>query len=59
MKQKEIRNKTESSIELVFEKNRIKGVWYHPKIAPLLCALCKEKNNCDNKKCHNTNPYCG
>lgn len=45
-------------IELVFDGDTVSGVWYHPDIAPVLCALCGE--NCmDKSLCSSTNPYCG
>lgn len=61
MKNKQKNTKTDSNtkteITLTFDGNRVSGVWYHPGIAPILCALCKE--NCGKLKCHNVNPYCG
>lgn len=53
-------NETKTTIELVFDGKEVKGVWYHPKLAPLLCRLCGK--GCDGitkPYCMNVNPYCG
>ncbi len=57
-----MKKKTEilTPIELVFDGERVFSPWFHPKIAPVLCTLCKEKCNKNKKeKCFNINPYCG
>jgi hypothetical protein len=46
----------EPEVELVFDENQVISTWYHPTLAPILCALCGK--NCVNK-CVNVNPYCG
>jgi hypothetical protein len=46
------------AIELVFDGNQVKGAWYHPKLAKLFCALCKDQGTC-TVPCVNVTPYCG
>ena len=64
-KKMKMKSKTESStnakteITLTFEGNRVIGAWYHEGLAPILCALCKEKCGPGKMKCANVNPYCG
>jgi hypothetical protein len=43
-------------VELVFDADQVVSPWYHPELAPVLCALCGK--NC-KVKCVNVNPYCG
>ena len=53
------RNKNSNSeIAMVFDGNRVTGVWYDPKLAPIICSLCG-KDCKDKTSCFNTNPYCG
>jgi hypothetical protein len=50
--------KSGTAIELVFDGNKVLGAWYHPKLAKLFCALCKDEKTC-TIPCVNINPYCG
>jgi len=58
MKTQMSKNKTElkTDIELVFDGREVKSVWYHSKLAPVLCALCGKE--CSTP-CHRVNPWCG
>lgn len=61
--------KEAEGITLTFEGDRVKGVWYHPKLGPVLCSLCEKEPTCKEKdakpgdgtvrRCLNANPYCG
>lgn len=51
-------NEPSLSIDLVFDGNEVKGAWYHPKLAKVFCALCKDEETCEGM-CVNVNPYCG
>ena len=70
MKQKNPANPNESKTEvtLTFEADTVSASWYHPKLNPILCALCEK--DCNNQpkpapgtltvnRCVNINPYCG
>jgi len=60
------KTKTDSTFEmdLVFDGDNVNLDWYHPKLKPIICALCGKKN-CDGKNkdgvitCVFTNPWCG
>lgn len=51
-------NKPELNIDLIFDGNKVFGAWYHPELAKLFCALCKDEEKC-KIPCINVNPYCG
>lgn len=51
---------TVTEITLTFEDGEVRGVWYHPALEPVICALCGK--GCKEKGlpvCHNVNPWCG
>ena len=55
------KNPTDSNskvIEMTFDGDRVQGVWYDQRIAPVLCALCG-KDCTDKSLCYNVNPWCG
>ena len=45
-------------IEMTFDGDKVEGVWYDQKIAPVLCALCG-KGCKEQSLCYNVNPWCG
>ena len=53
-----IENEPKLNIDLVFDGDKIEGAWYHPKLAKVFCALCKDEKCC-KILCVNVNPYCG
>ena len=60
MKQKEKAVKPKkfvTEVSLVFEGYTVSSPWYHPKLAPVMCALCGK--GCKEIRCVNVNPYCG
>ena len=53
---KEPDSEVTTEIELIFDGNTVKGVWYHPELKDVICGLCGK--NCEIP-CHNVNAYCG
>lgn len=50
---------TTVDIDLTFEGNTVTS-WYHPKLAPIMCALCgKGCREAGKMPCVRINPYCG
>ena len=47
---------SELEISLTFDGDKVIGAWYHPDLAPILCALCGKECKV---KCTAVNPYCG
>lgn len=49
-----------TEIELVFDGQTVKGVWYHPRLMPIICKLCGKECSAEQRMyCTNTNPWCG
>lgn len=55
---KSVKTSSTTEIELTFDGNKVSGVWYHPDLEPVICALCKKNSTC-TQKCYRINPYCG
>ena len=49
-----------TEVTLTFDGDKVTGIWYHPEIESVICALCGK--GCKEKGlpiCVNVNPWCG
>jgi len=45
---------------MTFDGDTVTTDWFHPKLTPVICALCGKDCAAKGKPlCHNANPFCG